>query len=84
LIVRGAHDSMIPLPHAQKAIDAAASNDKELVVFDGVDGGSEHCSMDDPDPARQLIADWFADHLGSGNIVRPFTVASMPTVNRTE
>jgi dienelactone hydrolase len=63
LIVHGAHDSMIPLPHAQQAIDAAGSDDKELVVFDGVDGGAEHCSMDDPDPARQLIADWFADRL---------------------
>jgi hypothetical protein len=33
------------------------------VVFDGVDGGAEHCNVDDPDPARQLIADWFADRL---------------------
>ncbi|WP_411142793.1 alpha/beta hydrolase [Streptomyces sp. x-80] len=63
LIVHGADDSMIPLPHAERAIKAAGSRDKQLVVFDGVDGGAEHCSMDDPDPARQLIADWFAQRL---------------------
>jgi hypothetical protein len=32
-------------------------------VLDGVNGGSEHCNVDDPDPVRQLIADWFAEHL---------------------
>jgi alpha-beta hydrolase superfamily lysophospholipase len=63
LIVHGGHDLAIPLSDAQQAIKAAGSTDKELVVFDGVDGGSEHCNADDPDPARQLIADWFADHL---------------------
>ncbi|NQE85929.1 alpha/beta hydrolase [Nocardia terpenica] len=63
LIVHGADDSMIPLSHAEEAIEAAGSSDKKLVVFDGVDGGAEHCSMDDSDPARQLVADWFADRL---------------------
>ena len=63
LIVHGADDSMIPLSHAQRAIEAAGSIDKQLVVFDGVDGGAEHCNMDDPDPARQLVADWFAERL---------------------
>jgi fermentation-respiration switch protein FrsA (DUF1100 family) len=52
LIVHGADDSMIPLSHAERAIEAAGSSDKQLVVFDGVDGGAEHCSMDDSDPAR--------------------------------
>jgi dipeptidyl aminopeptidase/acylaminoacyl peptidase len=63
LIVHGAHDLNIPLSDAEQAIKAAGSSDKELVVFDGVDGGAEHCNVDDPDPARQLIADWFADRL---------------------
>jgi dienelactone hydrolase len=63
LIVHGADDSMIPLSHAERAIGAAGSRDKQLVVFDGVDGGAEHCSMDDSDPARQLIADWIAERL---------------------
>jgi alpha-beta hydrolase superfamily lysophospholipase len=63
LIVHGAHDGAIPLSDAQKAFEAAGSTEKELRVFTGADGGSEHCNADDPDPARQLIADWFADHL---------------------
>jgi fermentation-respiration switch protein FrsA (DUF1100 family) len=63
LIVHGAQDLNIPLSEAEQAIKAAGSSDKELVVFDGVDGGAEHCNVDDPDPARQLIADWFADRL---------------------
>jgi fermentation-respiration switch protein FrsA (DUF1100 family) len=63
LIVHGEHDGAIPLDDARKALQAAGSTDKELRVFTGADGGSEHCNADDPDPARQLIADWFADHL---------------------
>lgn len=63
LIVHGGEDKGIPLSDAQKAIEAAGSTDKELRVFTGPDGGAEHCNADDPDPARQLIADWFAGHL---------------------
>jgi len=63
LIVHGGEDKGIPLSDAQMAIAAAGSTDKELRVFSGADGGAEHCNVDDPDPARQLIADWFADHL---------------------
>jgi hypothetical protein len=37
--------------------------DKELRIFTVSEGGSEHVSADDPDPARQLITDWFADRL---------------------
>ena len=49
----------------QKALDAAGSTDKELRVFTVAEGGSEHVAADDPDPARQLITDWFADRLGT-------------------
>jgi hypothetical protein len=34
-----------------------------LRIFTDAEGGSEHVNADDPDPARQLIADWFADRL---------------------
>lgn len=65
LIVHGEHDGAIPVTDAQKAIDAAASADKELRVFTIAEGGSEHVNSDDPDPSRQLICDWFADRLGT-------------------
>jgi fermentation-respiration switch protein FrsA (DUF1100 family) len=63
LIVHGEHDGAIPLSDAQKALEAAGSTVKELRVFTGSDGGAEHCNVDDPDPARQLIADWLAERL---------------------
>ncbi|MFI6689631.1 alpha/beta hydrolase [Streptomyces sp. NPDC050485] len=63
LIVHASGDKGIPLPDAEQAFEAAGSTDKQLRVFDGTDGGEEHCNADDPDPARQLIADWFAKRL---------------------
>jgi dipeptidyl aminopeptidase/acylaminoacyl peptidase len=63
LIVHGEHDGAIPLSDARKAFEAAGSTVKELRVFTGSDGGAEHCNVDDPDPARQLIADWLAERL---------------------
>jgi alpha-beta hydrolase superfamily lysophospholipase len=64
LIVHAAQDGM-PVADAERAFTAAGSTDKELVVFDGVDGGAAHVNVDDADPARQLIADWFAQKLGA-------------------
>lgn len=52
LIMHGAQDKAIPLSDAQRAIEAAGSSDKELIVLDGVNGGAEHCNVDDPDPDR--------------------------------
>jgi dienelactone hydrolase len=43
----------------------AGSADKTLRIFSIAEGGTEHVNADDPDPARQLIADWFADRLGT-------------------
>jgi dipeptidyl aminopeptidase/acylaminoacyl peptidase len=63
LIVHGEHDGAVPLEDAQKAVAAAGSVDKELRIFTIAEGGSEHVAADDPDPARQLITDWFADRL---------------------
>jgi dipeptidyl aminopeptidase/acylaminoacyl peptidase len=65
LIVHGEHDGAIPVEDAQKALDAAGSTDKELRIFTIAEGGAEHVAADDPDPARQLITDWFADRLGT-------------------
>jgi fermentation-respiration switch protein FrsA (DUF1100 family) len=63
LIVHGEHDTAVPVEDAEKAVAAAGSGDKELRIFSIAEGGSEHVAADDPDPARQLITDWFADRL---------------------
>jgi fermentation-respiration switch protein FrsA (DUF1100 family) len=64
LIVHGEHDTGFPVADAEAAF-AAGSKDKTLRVFTIEEGGSEHVNADDPDPARQLIADWFAQRLGT-------------------
>ena len=65
LIVHGEADQAIPVQDARRAHAAAGSIDKQLRIFTEADGGSEHVNADDPDPARQLIADWFADRLST-------------------
>jgi dipeptidyl aminopeptidase/acylaminoacyl peptidase len=65
LIVHGEEDSAVPLEDAQKAFETAGSVDKQLRVFTAAEGGSEHVGVDDPDPVRQLVVDWFAQHLGT-------------------
>jgi dienelactone hydrolase len=65
LIVHGENDAAVPLADARAAFEAAGSADKTLRVFTAAEGGSEHCNIDDPDPARQLIVDWFATRLGT-------------------
>jgi dipeptidyl aminopeptidase/acylaminoacyl peptidase len=65
LIVHGEADQAIPVQDARRAHAAARSIDKQLRIFTEAEGGSEHVNADDPDPARQLIADWFADRLST-------------------
>jgi fermentation-respiration switch protein FrsA (DUF1100 family) len=65
LIVHGENDKGFTVDDARRAYDAAGSADKTLRIFTIAEGGSEHVNADDPDPARQLIADWFADRLGT-------------------
>lgn len=65
LILHGEHDLGIPLEEAQKAFNAAGSADKKLRVFTIAEGGAEHCQADEPDPARQLVVDWFAQRLNA-------------------
>jgi dipeptidyl aminopeptidase/acylaminoacyl peptidase len=63
LIVHGEGDRQIPVEDAYKAFAAAGSADKQLRVFTAAEGGDQHCQTDEPDPARQLLADWFANRL---------------------
>jgi dipeptidyl aminopeptidase/acylaminoacyl peptidase len=64
LIVHGENDRQVPVQDARQAFAAAGSADKQLRIFTVEEGGAEHCQTDDPDPARQLIADWFVQRLG--------------------
>ncbi len=66
LIVHGELDRQIPIADAHLAFEAAGSTDKELVVLTEAEGGDQHCQTDEPDPARQLIADWFTVKLATG------------------
>lgn len=63
LLVHGENDRQVPVEDARAAFEAAGSEDKELRVFTVAEGGAEHCQTDEPDPARQLLADWFAARL---------------------
>lgn len=63
LIVHGDGDRQIPIADAHLAFEAAGSADKELVIFTETEGGDQHCQTDEPDPARQVIADWFETKL---------------------
>jgi dienelactone hydrolase len=64
LILHGEHDLAIPVDDARKAFAAAGSADKQLRIFSEAEGGAEHVQADEPDAARQLIADWFSHRLG--------------------
>ncbi|HEY1668873.1 MAG TPA: hypothetical protein VGG54_24535 [Trebonia sp.] len=64
LIVHGENDKGFTVDDARHTYDAAGSADMTLRIFTIAEGGSEHVNADDQDPARQLIADWFADRLG--------------------
>lgn len=59
LMIHGEDDRQIPLADGIAAYKAAGSVDKELRVFTEEEGGAAHCQLDEPDPARQHIADWF-------------------------
>jgi fermentation-respiration switch protein FrsA (DUF1100 family) len=65
LIVHGEGDRQIPVADAHRAFEAAGSADKHLRIYTEDEGGDQHCQTDGPDPARRLLADWFARELGA-------------------
>ena len=64
LILHGEDDKAIPVEDATKAFEAAGSKDKTLKIFTAREGGAEHVQADEPDAARQLVADWFVQRFG--------------------
>jgi dienelactone hydrolase len=63
LLMHGANDRQVPEGDAQAMFDAIGSRDKEMVVFDGENGGSAHCQFDNHLPALQICADWLSRKL---------------------
>jgi dienelactone hydrolase len=65
LIMHGENDLSCPPEEAYKTFAAVGSIDKTLRIFTIAEGGAEHVQADEPDQARQLAADWFAQRLGT-------------------
>jgi dienelactone hydrolase len=64
LLVHGEDDQQVPVSDAYALFDACGSDDKTLRVFDGDEGGAQHCHMDNLAIARPFIFDWLGDRLG--------------------
>jgi dienelactone hydrolase len=61
LITHGANDRQIPLADAHQSYDEAVNSPlREMKVFSEREGGVEHVSADNMEPARSYIADWVA------------------------
>jgi dipeptidyl aminopeptidase/acylaminoacyl peptidase len=65
LIMHGENDISCPPEEAHKMFANVGSADKTLRIFTIAEGGAEHVQADEPDAARQLAADWFAQRLGA-------------------
>lgn len=63
LIMHGAEDRQVTMEDAHEMFAAIASPDKEMVVFDGANGGAAHTQFDNHLPALQVCADWIATQL---------------------
>ena len=63
LIMHGAEDQQVLMEDARAMFEAIGSRDKELVVFDGENGGAAHTQFDNHLPALQVCADWIARKL---------------------
>jgi dienelactone hydrolase len=61
LITHGANDRQIPVADAHQSYNEAVSSPlRELKIFTEHEGGIEHVSADNMEPARSYIADWIA------------------------
>ena len=59
LITHGANDRQIPLADAHQSYNEAVNSPlRELKIFTKREGGVEHVSADNMEPARSYIADW--------------------------
>ena len=63
LVMHGAEDQQVLMEDARAMYDAIGSPDKQIVVFDGENGGAAHTQFDNHLPALQVCADWLARKL---------------------
>jgi dienelactone hydrolase len=64
LVIHGADDRQVPLLQAHRTIDQATNAARrDLVVFETGEWGDQHCQVDDPTLAIDLIADWLEENL---------------------
>ena len=63
LLSHGEDDQQVSLDDAQSLFEAVGSEDKTFEVYRGVDGGAQHCHMDNLSVATPRMFDWLADRL---------------------
>jgi alpha-beta hydrolase superfamily lysophospholipase len=63
LVMHGKDDGIIPPEEAQILYDKLGSKNKTLKIFDNVEGGAEHCQVDDRQAGVNYIADWLKDNV---------------------
>jgi dienelactone hydrolase len=63
LTLHGANDRIIPPQEAERLHAAIGSKNKTLKIFDAVEGGAEHCQVDDRQAGVNFIADWIAENV---------------------
>lgn len=62
LVTHGANDRQIPVEYAHKTRDQAVNSPRvDLHIFGADEGGIEHVSCDNMEPALSYIADWVSD-----------------------
>jgi dienelactone hydrolase len=64
LVVHGADDRQVPVAQAHRTIDQAVNAARrDLIIIAAGEWGDQHCQVDDPSIAIDLIADWFQEVL---------------------
>jgi dienelactone hydrolase len=65
LITHGANDRQIPREYAYQSRDQAVNSPRvDFRLFTDREGGVEHCSADNMEPAKSFIADWVKERFG--------------------
>ena len=64
LVTHGANDRQIPIEAAHRSYDQAVNSPhRELRIFTADDGGVEHVSADNQQPAKEFTCDWIAGEM---------------------